>query len=41
MTFKDRFGQVKVHPLLPSERDARAAFISAMRALNLNIGVQP
>jgi hypothetical protein len=38
MTFKDRFGQVKVHPLLASERDARAAFISAMRALNLNIG---
>ena len=41
MTHRDRFGQVKVHPLLSTERDARAAFISAMRTLNLNIGVQP
>ncbi len=35
---KDRFGQLKPHPLLAAERDARAAFLSAMRALNLDLG---
>ena len=34
----DRFGQVKPHPLIPAERDARAAFILAMRTLNLDLG---
>jgi phage terminase small subunit len=33
----DRFGQVKPHPLLAAERDARAAFLSAMRTLNLDL----
>lgn len=34
----DRFAQIKPHPLLPAERDARAAFLSAMRLLNLDVG---
>jgi P27 family predicted phage terminase small subunit len=36
-TVLDRFNQVKPHPLLPTERDARAAFLQAMRALNLDV----
>jgi len=36
-TIKDRFEQVKPHPLLAAERDARAQFIQAMRALNLDV----
>ena len=35
-TITDRFGQTKAHPLLAAERDARAAFISGMRALRLD-----
>jgi phage terminase small subunit len=34
---EDRFGQLKPHPLLAAERDARAAFLSGMRALNLDL----
>ncbi len=34
---RDRFEQLKPHPLLAAERDARAAFLSAMRLLNLDI----
>jgi hypothetical protein len=37
-TILDRFDQVKPHPLLPAERDARAAFLSGMKALNLDLG---
>jgi hypothetical protein len=37
-TIKDRFEQVRAHPLLAAERDARAAFLAAMRALNLDLG---
>lgn len=36
---KDRWDQLKPHPLLAAERDARAAFLSAMKALNLDLGV--
>jgi phage terminase small subunit len=36
-TFVDRFGQIRVHPLIAAERDARASFISAVKALNLDI----
>lgn len=36
-TINDRFGQLKPHPLLAAERDARAAFLAAMRLLNLDI----
>lgn len=34
---RDRFGQVRGHPLLPAERDARAAYLAALRMLNLDI----
>ena len=33
----DRFGQLKVHPLLTVERDNRAAFLSGLRQLNLDV----
>jgi len=36
---KDRFGQVRAHPGLSIERDARAAMVSALRALNLSSDV--
>ncbi len=36
-TVVDRFKQVKGHPLLAAERDARAAFLAGMRMLNLDI----
>lgn len=32
---KDRFGQDKPHPLLPAERDNRAAFLAALKQLGL------
>jgi P27 family predicted phage terminase small subunit len=35
--FKDRFGQMKAHPLLTIERDARAAWLASLKALNLDI----
>ena len=35
---KDRFEQIKPHPLLAAERDARSAFLGAMKALNLDLG---
>jgi phage terminase small subunit len=38
---RDRFDQVKPHPLLSAERDARAAFLGAMKSLNLDLGVDP
>lgn len=34
---EDRFGQIKPHPLLPAERDARAQMLSALKQLNLDI----
>ena len=37
MILKDRFGAPKPHPLLPVERDARAAFLSGLKALNLDL----
>jgi P27 family predicted phage terminase small subunit len=36
-TSLDRFGQLKAHPLLPTERDARAAMMAALRQLNLDL----
>lgn len=35
-TVRDRFQQVKPHPLLAAERDARSGFIAAMKALGLH-----
>ena len=37
MTFRDSKGNPRPHPLLAVERDARAAAVSALRALNLDI----
>lgn len=36
-TIRDRFGQVKAHPLLSGERDARAQMMQALKALNLDL----
>ena len=33
----DRFEQVKPHPLLPAERDARAQMMAALKSLNLDL----
>lgn len=33
----DRFGQLKAHPATVVERDARAAMMTALRALNLDV----
>lgn len=33
----DRFGQRRAHPLLSVERDNRAAFLAAMKSLNLDL----
>lgn len=37
LTVLDRFGQTKSHPLLPIERDSRAAFLAGLKALNLDL----
>ena len=37
ITTTDRFGQVKAHPLLACERDARAQYLAALKALNLDM----
>jgi P27 family predicted phage terminase small subunit len=37
-TFKDRFGQLRQHPAVAIERDARNDFLRAMRVLNLKVG---
>jgi hypothetical protein len=37
VSFKDRWGQPKPHPLCNVERDARAAALSAFRMLNLEM----
>ena len=37
MTFLDKAGQVKSHSLLPTERDSRAAFLSGLKGLNLDV----
>jgi P27 family predicted phage terminase small subunit len=34
---RDRFDQMKPHPLLAAERDARAQMLAAVKALNLDI----
>jgi P27 family predicted phage terminase small subunit len=40
MTTTDRFGQVKAHPLITVERDARSQFLLAMKQLNLDIPIE-
>ena len=33
----DRFDQIKPHPLLPAERDARSQMLAALKQLNLDL----
>ena len=35
-TFRDRFAQPRSHPLLPALRDARAAYLHALRSMNFD-----
>lgn len=37
LVIKDRFGAVKPNPLISCERDARAAFLQALKQLNLDL----
>jgi len=37
MTVIDKFKQTKSHPLLPIERDSRAAFLQGIKSLNLDL----
>ena len=37
LVLKDRFGQIKPHPLNTVERDSRAQMLAGLRALNLDI----
>jgi len=37
MVVKDRFGAVKPHPLIPCERDSRAAYVHALKILGMDI----
>ena len=37
ITVIDKAGQIKPHPLLPIERDARAAFLAGLKALHLDL----
>ena len=36
-TVRDRFDQVRGHPLLAAERDARAQMLAALKQLNLDL----
>ena len=36
-TVTDRFGQLRAHPMITVERDARAAMLAALKALNLDL----
>ena len=36
-TVSDRFGQMRAHPMITVERDARAAMLAALKALNLDL----
>lgn len=36
-TVRDRWGQAKPHPALAGERDARAQWLAALKALNLDV----
>lgn len=38
---RDRWGQVKAHPLLATERDARAGFLAAVKHLQLDVAAVP
>ncbi len=37
LTIKDRFDQLKAHPLLTTERDSRAQMLAALKSLNFDL----
>ena len=37
LMIKDRFGAVKPHPLIACERDSRAAYLAALKQLNMDV----
>lgn len=37
VTYRDRFGKPKLHPAVTVERDARAAWLAALKQLNLDL----
>jgi len=37
LSFKDRFGQIKAHPLCSVVRDARAQKMAAIKSMNLDL----
>ena len=37
VSFRDRFGQLRANPLLSVERDRRAQWLNALKALNLDL----
>ena len=37
MVTKDRFGQLRPHPLLSVERDSRSQMVQSLKALNLDL----
>lgn len=39
-TVRDKFNQIKPHPLLSCERDSRAQVMQALKILNLNFEVE-
>ncbi len=41
LTIESRFGELKPHPLLSTERDSRAAFLAGMKQLGLNYEAVP
>jgi P27 family predicted phage terminase small subunit len=41
LTVESRLGELKVHPLLAVERDARAQFLTGIKALGLDIEGPP
>lgn len=37
LTFSDRWGQLRPHPLIAAERDSRAAWLASLKQLNLDV----
>jgi P27 family predicted phage terminase small subunit len=37
LVIKDRFGAIKPNPLIPCERDSRAAYVHALKILGMDI----
>lgn len=39
MTFKDRFGQIRINPATAVERDAKSSMLHALKQLNLDFDI--